>query len=108
MHHSVPRLLLTWSDRGGRWRRQPGTVDVGPIIRLLQHADAPYAAARVLGIGDGGTRSAELMADMRPRVERLSMVPLDVADPSDHEQLFVAMGPAIRDIKLLLQNFCPR
>ena len=91
-------MLLTWSDRGVRGpspsHHQPRPAsDRGPIARLLEHRE--YAAARILCTPAGREPAAELVAELRETIADVELVELAVVDPSDYEQLFLALGPAL-------------
>ncbi len=96
------RTLLSWSDRGVRGPspshhgpRPSG--DRGPILRLLEHRE--YERARILCTPPGREPAEQLVVELRSRVAEVELVQLDVGDPSDYEQLFVALGPALRGLE---------
>ncbi|MDP2305820.1 MAG: sigma 54-interacting transcriptional regulator [Pseudomonadota bacterium] len=93
-----PRLLLTWSDRGlGRplpHHRPRDAADLGPVIRLLEHA-GPYAEVWILTVPDGAEAAGVLAAEVRERGPRAEVVVVPIRDPSDHAALFGALPPVL-------------
>ncbi|HLT39536.1 MAG TPA: sigma-54 factor interaction domain-containing protein, partial [Enhygromyxa sp.] len=92
------RTLLTWSDRGVRGPRPDHhsprpAEDRGPIVRLLEHRE--YDRARILCTPAGREPAEDLIAELRRRIAEVELIELGVGDPSDYEQLFVALGPAL-------------
>src|SRR5690242_1248717 len=102
VHHDTPcptRTLLTWSDRGGgpapdHHGPRPSD-DRGPILRLLDHAP-PYERVVVLVTPAGLPRGRELAAQIGPRVE---LRHVEVADPSDYDQVFRAVAPLAAELE---------
>ncbi|MCA9684478.1 MAG: sigma 54-interacting transcriptional regulator [Myxococcales bacterium] len=98
------RQLLTWSDRGTAGpapaHHGPRPGDRGPIHRFVAHSGQHYAAARILCTPAGREGAEQLAHELRhtlrgapsPRVE---LIELPIRDPSDYEQLFTFMAPAI-------------
>jgi DNA-binding NtrC family response regulator len=92
------RTLLTWSDRGVRGPSpshhgpRPSS-DRGPILRLLEHRE--YERARILCTPAGREGAEDLVEQLRGSIAQLELVELRVEDPSDYEQLFVALGPVV-------------
>lgn len=98
------RQLLTWSDRGTSGpapaHHSPRRGDLGPIHRFVEHRGQRYAAARVLCTPASREGAELLVQELRqtltgaeaPRVELLE---LPITDPTDYEQLFAALAPAI-------------
>ena len=101
------RQLLTWSDRGVAGptptHHSPRRGDLGPIHRFVEHRGQHYAAARVLCTPASHEGAEQLVHELRktlggaptPRVELLE---LPITDPTDYEQLFAALAPAIQDL----------
>ncbi|HMV70004.1 MAG TPA: sigma-54 factor interaction domain-containing protein, partial [Myxococcota bacterium] len=89
------RLLLTWLDHtfgDGRG------ADRGPVVRLIEVGDARYDAVRLLHV-PGDRRAARALArELRRSAGAVDLVEADVTDPSDHEQLFAALGSVIDDL----------
>ena len=97
MNH-MARVLVTWADRGvdgpapGHQGPRP-SADRGPVMRLVEHAAAPYARALVLTLRAGLGRSRALVDELRALEREVELRPVDVDDPSDHAALFRALGP---------------
>ena len=93
--------LWTWSDRGVSSRSvahlRPRTADQGPVLRLLNHAPARYTRATVLTTPQGESRAAGLVAELGEQIGDTRLLVLNVTDPSDHGQLFHAVGQAVAD-----------
>jgi DNA-binding NtrC family response regulator len=94
------RTLLTWSDRGVAGPRPAHHTprpsdDQGPVLRLLEHRE--YERARILCTPPGREPAESLVAELRRHIAHVELLELAVDDPSDYEQLFVALGPALRD-----------
>ncbi|MFT5357979.1 MAG: two-component system response regulator AtoC [Polyangiales bacterium] len=103
-------LLLTWSDRGAaarpshRQARRRG--DVGPVKRLV---DAPENAGRyehviVLTTPEGRGGAADLVDDLRPCVPSAEVRVVELADPSNHADVFAAMKTLLSEGTLQLQG----
>jgi DNA-binding NtrC family response regulator len=97
------RTLLTWSDRGVAGPRpnhhSPRPADdQGPILRLLEHRE--YERARILCTPAGRGPAESLVAELRRRIAAVELVELAIDDPSDYEQLFVALGPVVARLDL--------
>jgi DNA-binding NtrC family response regulator len=99
------RTLVTWSDRGidgpapaHHARRQ--TTDRGPVLRLLDETPKrdTYVHAIVLTIPGGLARAQALADDMRGQVASVEVRPVALDDPSDHAQLFAALGPLAAEL----------
>jgi len=95
------RLLITWSDRGSAGPKpahhaaRPRT-DRGPVARLIQQPDIGlYDQAWVLTTPSGLPLAQGLVDDLRPSSPNVRLVPLPVSDPTDHHQLFGALGPLL-------------
>ncbi len=103
------RMLVTWSDRG---RDGPSPAhhgprpssDRGPIARLLEHGDG-WDRAMVLTTDEGRHAAASLLRDLRdhgaPEVE---LRVLEIDDPTDHAQLFHALGPIVEELSELARH----
>ncbi|HNN91338.1 MAG TPA: sigma-54 dependent transcriptional regulator [Pseudomonadota bacterium] len=98
--------LITWTDRGGE--RPPGsrphpagTVDQGPVLRLLQQPElaARYHTVWLLTTAQAQAASRELLRALRAQVEKVEIRELSVTDPSDYSQLFAELGPLCREIR---------
>ncbi|HVH98431.1 MAG TPA: sigma-54 dependent transcriptional regulator [Enhygromyxa sp.] len=94
-------MLLTWSDRGVQGPRPAHHTprpsdDRGPIARLLEHRE--YERARILCTPAGREPAEGLVAELRRGIADVELLELAVDDPSDYEQLFVALGPALREL----------
>ncbi|MEM6929284.1 MAG: RNA repair transcriptional activator RtcR family protein, partial [Myxococcota bacterium] len=93
--------LWTWSDRGISSRSvehlRPRGDDRGPVMRLVAHRDREYERATVLTTPQGEARSQTLVADLETALPhaRVGCRVLEVADPSDHRQLFGAVADAV-------------
>ena len=91
--------LWTWSDRGVSSRSvrhlAPRNADEGPVMRLLAHHDVQYTHATVLTTPQGRERADQLVQDMAAHIGNPRRIVLDVSDPSDHRQLFRAVGDAV-------------
>jgi DNA-binding NtrC family response regulator len=94
------RALLTWSDAGiegpapAHQSPRPAS-DRGPVLRLLDHADTPYAAIWILTIPAGERPAAGLAATVRgeKNTATVEVHAVEVDDPSDYPKLFRALGP---------------
>ena len=102
------RTLLTWSDRGVRGpspshHAPRPSSDRGPIVRLLEHRD--YDRVRILCTAAGREPAEGLVSELRCSVGEVELVELRVEDPSDYEQLFVALEgfPQIRALQAELR-----
>jgi two-component system response regulator AtoC len=92
------RTLLTWADHGFSRPSERQGPDMGPIVRLLQVGGVVYDAAIVLCDRDGRHGARTLAAVMRRHVEQVELRVLEVSDPSDHAQVFAALGPVLADL----------
>lgn len=97
------RTLLTWSDRGVSGPRPTHTVprsrdDRGPVVRLVAHQGSQYDRARILCTPDGRNGAEQLADALRDAIPAVAVDELAVRDPSDHRQLFEALGPMIADL----------
>ena len=95
MHDAPPtasRVLLTWSDRGGRFGLRPD--DPGPVLRLLR-VQAAYDQVIVLTTPSGLDAAETLIHGLRGEAKAARLLSLPVDDPSDHAQLFAALGPVL-------------
>jgi two-component system response regulator AtoC len=92
------RLLLTWVDHGYAEGRDHAGPDPGPVVRLVEVGDVRYDAARVLCTRATRYGARTLAAVLRRDVDAVDTLELDVTDPSDHAQLFRALGPVIADL----------
>jgi DNA-binding NtrC family response regulator len=96
--HDAP-LLLTWSDRAPERRpahhgsRPAG--DQGPIRRLLAESPVRYGAVWLLATPENARATESLAEELRQGVAQVRVWTLPVADPSDYEQLFVAVGTVL-------------
>ena len=91
--------LLTWTDRppGPLAHHRPRSPeDTGPVRRLLDHADLTYDRVLVLTT-DAGLPGARALQQAIGKAARLRLV--DVTDPSDHAQLFAALGPIVEELR---------
>lgn len=101
----VKTALITWSDRGATGPipsyhgRRPDT-DPGPILRLLTRWEScpAYDAAWVLTTPAGEARARTLCKQIEQRAGKATCCVLPIEDPSDHEQLFQALGPLLQRI----------
>ncbi len=97
-------LLLTWTDRTGPTslghHAPSGGRDPGPVIRLLEQPESRgrYSAAVVVTTPFAAAGAACMAAEMRAHVGRVEVTSVDVTDPSDHEQLFAALGPLVHGL----------
>jgi DNA-binding NtrC family response regulator len=99
------RLLITWSDRstleGTRSHRsRRPKADRGPVLRLLEQRESrgAYDAAWVLTTPEHEAPTRDLVAAVRRYVADTTLRTLDLDDPSDHEKLFHALLPVVRDV----------
>jgi DNA-binding NtrC family response regulator len=99
------RLLLTWTDRTGfdaspSHHRQRPSHDRGPVLRLLDQPESrdAYDVAWVLTTPATALATEGLVTAMRKRIERVELRSLELYDPSDHEKLFHALTPLVREI----------
>jgi two-component system response regulator AtoC len=92
------RRLLTWVDSA--FSRPPERLgpDQGPVLRLLQAGGVRYDEAIVLCTREGRHGARTLVAVMQREVEEVELRVLDVSDPSDHAQLFEALGPVLAQL----------
>jgi len=95
----VAPLLLTWTDRAPVQRPAHQTErpssDRGPIQRLLDESDTAWREIWLLASPETAGPT-ELFADaLRARGLDARVWTLDVADPSDHEQLYRGLLPVI-------------
>jgi len=67
---------------------------VGPVRRLLAHADRPYDRVVVLTTEAALPGARQLRDDVDGQLRLV-----DVSDPSDHAQLFAALGPVVEDLR---------
>jgi DNA-binding NtrC family response regulator len=94
--------LLTWSDRGvsgpapTHHNPRPPT-DRGPVMRLLDHGEG-WERVVVLAIEAGRTPALGLVHDLRARGCEVELRVLPIDDPSDHAQLFRALGPVVESL----------
>jgi len=65
-------------------------------MRLLEHRE--YERARILCTPAGREPAEALVTLLRCQVASVELVELDVGDPSDYEQLFRALGPALEPL----------
>lgn len=98
----MPCVLLTWSDRGALVSRlghhiPRGSSDRGPVLRLLDQEESRnrYDVACILTTPTGQSEVHHLEKGMSTLVGRVQLSVLDVSDPSDHGQLFRALGPFV-------------
>ena len=93
--------LWTWSDRGVSSLRTdhllPRRNDRGPVMRLIDHCDVSYRRATVLTTAAGQARAEALVEELKAAIGDARCLVLDVQDPSDHAQLFRAVGNAVAD-----------
>jgi DNA-binding NtrC family response regulator len=103
------RMLVTWSDRG---RDGPSPAhhgprpssDRGPISRLLEHGDG-WDRAMVLTTDDGRHAAAGLLRDLRDHgLLDVELRVLEIDDPTDHAQLFHALGPIVEELAELAKR----
>ena len=101
----MPRMLLTWSDRGidgpapAHQVKRPAS-DRGPVLRLLDETarrDA-YHRALVLTVPGGLARAHALADDMKAQVGAVEVRVVGVDDPSDYAALFAALGPIVAEL----------
>lgn len=107
----MQHALVTWSDRGAAGPPPAHHVtrrreDVGPILRLLSHWEGRprYKAIWILTTPSGELNARALVEELRS-LEGMGSVQcsvLPVNDPSDHSQLFQALGPALEHIESAL------
>jgi two-component system, NtrC family, response regulator AtoC len=102
-HHGVRctmRTLVTWTDRGAG--RAPDhhsarpTDDHGPVLRLLAHV--PRYDRLVIVVPPAGLPGARRLAAEAP-CGRAELRLVDVDDPSDHRQIFEAVGPIADELR---------
>ena len=90
--------LWTWSDRGVSSptvkHLHPRAGDRGPVLRMLEHSAESYRRGTVLTTPNGEGRALELAGEMRSHIGDVRCLVLDVDDPSDHAQVFRAVGGA--------------
>jgi len=113
--------LLTWSDRGvtgvvpaHHGPRPAG--DQGPVVRLLSQPESKGRYGRVLVVttADGLAPARRLALDAAPFVPDVEVAVVKVTDPTDHEQLFGALGavverlPADAPVDVLLSAGTPQ
>ncbi len=100
----MQRALLTWSDAGTVGPKpthhapRPAT-DRGPVLRLLDQPESRYEAVWVLTIPAGERPARALAEDIQKTGAAPSVRVIDVADPSDHAALFVALGRVAADAR---------
>jgi two-component system response regulator AtoC len=108
------RLLLTWSDwHEGRTQSPLGSGDLGPVRRLLAVSKTPYDAIHILAARRDRQAARAFAAEVGGESD-VEVLTLDVTDPSDHAQLFAALGPVVAglpagaDIDVLLSAGTPQ
>jgi DNA-binding NtrC family response regulator len=101
----IMRLLLTWSDRSSlvapRSHHVPRAQhDRGPVLRLLEQKESrrAYDVAWVFTTPAHAQATDELATDMRRFIKDVRVWVLPIMDPSDHELLFHALLPIIKQI----------
>ena len=102
----VKRTLIAWSDRGPL--RVPGhhsprkIDDEGPILRLLREPESSdlYACAWLLCSPATASAGQTLATAMREHISQVEVHCVDVDDPSDHQQIFTALGPLVERLEL--------
>lgn len=69
-------------------------------MRLLDQAESEglYDEAIVLTTGAGASAAAELVADLKSRISKVDLLPLELRDPSDYAELYLALGPVVERI----------
>ncbi len=90
------RTLLTWTDRpvGPLSHHRPRPEgDVGPVRRLVVH-EPPYDRVVVLTTEASLPGARQLQAELGAELRLV-----DVRDPSDHAQLFAALGPVVDELR---------
>lgn len=97
--------LITWSDRGaaGPIPSHHGVrpdSDPGPILRLLTRWDScpTYDSVWVLTTSAGESKARALCKQVEQRTGKTTCCVLPIDDPSDHAQLFQALGPLLQRI----------
>jgi DNA-binding NtrC family response regulator len=100
----MKRALITWVDKGPsavpdhHSPRKPN--DQGPVLRLL-HDEASrglYESVWLLCTPANESAGQKLAVEVRKFVGRVEVLVLDLDDPSDHQKIFVALGPALETI----------
>lgn len=102
----MPRLLVTWSDRGvdgpapSHQGKRP-TSDRGPVLRLLEQPESQgrYERAVLLTIPKGRSRTEELAREVRAAVGSVEVRELPVDDPSDYGALFKHLEPLAAELE---------
>src|SRR5689334_16211182 len=110
MKYSPPmRILVTWSDRGrdGPSPAHHGTrpsSDRGPVVRLVEHGEG-WDRAIVLTTDEGRHAAATLLRELREHgLPDVELRVLEVDDPTDHAQLFRALGPIVEELAELIKH----
>ncbi|MBL8613003.1 MAG: sigma-54-dependent Fis family transcriptional regulator, partial [Myxococcales bacterium] len=99
----MPRLLLTWSDRGvegpapAHQGKRP-SADRGPVLRLLGEPESRYERAVVLSVPRGARLARALAADARAHVPEVLVREVELDDPSDYAALFERLAPLAAEI----------
>jgi DNA-binding NtrC family response regulator len=97
------RVLVTWSDRGRdgpspAHHGQRPSSDRGPVSRLVEHGEG-WDRAVVLTTEEGQLSAASLVRELRERgVPEVELRVLEVEDPTDHAQLFLALTPIVTQL----------
>ncbi len=93
------RTLLTWTDRApaAEHHAPRPSSDRGPVLRLLDHER--YDRVVVL-VPDGSIRPARaLVEEARTLAGKVELRVVELADPSDHEQVFAAVLPVVEELR---------
>ncbi len=92
-------LLLSWTDRlPSRRLSHHGArpdADRGPLMRLITESDRRYGAAWILTTAASAAPTARLAEELAEHVPEVRVHTLEVADPSDYQQLFAALSPLL-------------
>ncbi|MEQ1572468.1 MAG: sigma 54-interacting transcriptional regulator [Myxococcota bacterium] len=97
------RTLLTWSDRGaGPVPDHHGprpAADRGPVMRLLELGGRPRYDRVLVLVPASGLPGARRLADEAGAYARVELRLVELTDPSDHAQLFNAIGPLADELR---------
>ncbi len=92
---TMPRSLITWSDRTITARGEPairhGAPDRGPVLRLLDHTEVEYQHVRLLTSPRGEPPAQQLLAEIQARGLTADLRILPITDPTDHGRIFAAL-----------------